>query len=93
MFPVFNHDEAANLASAQAPAGLSADVVLPGHGPAYCGSPVGAVADPGRAPLNALPPRSIDVPLLGNRVVCAGCTSVKCLAAASPVVPYLVADA
>ena len=40
---LFNDDEAANLASAQALAGFSADVVLPGHGPAYRGSPVGAV--------------------------------------------------
>ena len=31
--PMFNHDEAAALASLQALARLSADVVLPGHGP------------------------------------------------------------
>jgi glyoxylase-like metal-dependent hydrolase (beta-lactamase superfamily II) len=41
--PMFNHDEAANLASLQALAGLAADVVLPGHGPAYRGSPASAV--------------------------------------------------
>jgi glyoxylase-like metal-dependent hydrolase (beta-lactamase superfamily II) len=41
--PMFNHDEAANLASLQALAGLPADVVLPGHGPAYRGSPASAV--------------------------------------------------
>jgi glyoxylase-like metal-dependent hydrolase (beta-lactamase superfamily II) len=31
------------LASAQALAEIATDVVLPGHGPAYRGSPVGAV--------------------------------------------------
>lgn len=41
--PIFNHDEAAAVASLQALAGLSADVVLPGHGPAYHGSPGSAV--------------------------------------------------
>jgi glyoxylase-like metal-dependent hydrolase (beta-lactamase superfamily II) len=41
--PMFNHDEAAALASLQALAGLPADVVLPGHGPAYRGSPASAV--------------------------------------------------
>ncbi len=40
---MFHHDEAAALASLQALAGLSADVVLPGHGPAYRGSPASAV--------------------------------------------------
>ena len=40
---MFNHDEAAALASLQALAGLSADVVLPGHGPAYRGTPASAV--------------------------------------------------
>jgi glyoxylase-like metal-dependent hydrolase (beta-lactamase superfamily II) len=40
---MFNHDEAAALASLQALAGLTADVVLPGHGPAYRGSPASAV--------------------------------------------------
>ena len=40
---MFNHDEAAALASLQALAGLAADVVLPGHGPAYHGSPASAV--------------------------------------------------
>jgi len=40
---MFNHDEAAALASLQALAALDADVVLPGHGPAYRGSPAGAV--------------------------------------------------
>ncbi len=40
---VFNHDHAAALASLPALAGLSADVVLPGHGPAYRGSPARAV--------------------------------------------------
>jgi glyoxylase-like metal-dependent hydrolase (beta-lactamase superfamily II) len=41
--PMFNHDEATALASLQALAGLSASVVLPGHGPAYRGSPASAV--------------------------------------------------
>lgn len=41
--PMFNHDQAAAVASLQALAGLPADVVLPGHGPAYHGSPGGAV--------------------------------------------------
>ncbi len=41
--PMFNHDEAAALASLQALARLPADVVLPGHGPAYRGSPASAV--------------------------------------------------
>lgn len=40
---MFNHDEAAALASLPALARLSADVVLPGHGPAYRGSPTSAV--------------------------------------------------
>jgi glyoxylase-like metal-dependent hydrolase (beta-lactamase superfamily II) len=40
---MFNHDEGAALASLQALAGLAADVVLPGHGPAYRGSPASAV--------------------------------------------------
>jgi glyoxylase-like metal-dependent hydrolase (beta-lactamase superfamily II) len=40
---MFNHDEAANLASLRALAGLGADVLLPGHGPAYRGSPLSAV--------------------------------------------------
>jgi glyoxylase-like metal-dependent hydrolase (beta-lactamase superfamily II) len=39
---MFNHDHAAALASLQALAGLPADVVLPGHGPAYRG-PASAV--------------------------------------------------
>ena len=41
--PMFNHDEAATVASLQALAGLPADVVLPGHGPLYRGSPASAV--------------------------------------------------
>jgi glyoxylase-like metal-dependent hydrolase (beta-lactamase superfamily II) len=41
--PMFNHDEAAAVASLQALAGLPANVVLPGHGPLYCGSPASAV--------------------------------------------------
>jgi glyoxylase-like metal-dependent hydrolase (beta-lactamase superfamily II) len=40
---MFNYDEAAAVASLQALAGLSADAVLPGHGPAYRGSPASAV--------------------------------------------------
>ncbi len=40
---MFNHDDAAALASLQALAALPADVVLPGHGPAYRGSPASAV--------------------------------------------------
>jgi hypothetical protein len=38
-----NHGEAITLASARTLAGISPDVVLPGHRPAYHGSPVGAV--------------------------------------------------
>jgi glyoxylase-like metal-dependent hydrolase (beta-lactamase superfamily II) len=40
---MFNHDEAQALASLEALRGLAADVVLPGHGPAYLGSPASAV--------------------------------------------------
>ena len=40
---MFNHDEAAALASLRALAGLSAEVVLPGHGPAWRGTPASAV--------------------------------------------------
>jgi glyoxylase-like metal-dependent hydrolase (beta-lactamase superfamily II) len=40
---MFNHDDAAALASLRALAALSADVVVPGHGPAYRGSPASAV--------------------------------------------------
>lgn len=40
--PMFNHDEGPTVAS-QVLAGLPADVVLPGHGPAYRGSPASAV--------------------------------------------------
>lgn len=40
---MFNHDEAAAVASLQSLAGLPADVVLPGHGPVYRGSPGSAV--------------------------------------------------
>ena len=40
---MFNHDDAAALTSLQALARLSADVVLPGHGPAYRGSPASSV--------------------------------------------------
>jgi glyoxylase-like metal-dependent hydrolase (beta-lactamase superfamily II) len=40
--PMFNHDEAAAVASLQVLAGLPADVVLPGHGPVYRGSPASA---------------------------------------------------
>ena len=40
---MFNHDEAAALASLQALAGLPAEVVLPGHGPAWRGTPASAV--------------------------------------------------
>ncbi len=40
---MFNHDDAAALTSLQALARLSADVVLPGHGPAFRGSPASAV--------------------------------------------------
>ena len=46
---MFNHDEAAALASLQALAGLTADVVLPGHGPAWRGSPASAVERAGAA--------------------------------------------
>lgn len=41
--PIFNHDETAAVASLQALARLPADVVLPGHGPVYRGSPATAV--------------------------------------------------
>jgi glyoxylase-like metal-dependent hydrolase (beta-lactamase superfamily II) len=40
---MFNHDEAATLASLQLLRDLPADVVLTGHGPAHRGSPAGAV--------------------------------------------------
>lgn len=40
---MFNHDEAAAVGSLQSLAALPADVVLPGHGPVYRGSPAGAV--------------------------------------------------
>ena len=40
-----------------------------------------------------LPPRPIECRYTSRRVVCAGCTGVKCLAAASPVVPHLLPDA
>ncbi len=40
---MFNHDEAAALASLEALRNLPADVVVPGHGPAYRGTPAGAV--------------------------------------------------
>lgn len=40
---MFNHDDEAALASLHALAALSADVVVPGHGPAYRGSPASAV--------------------------------------------------
>ena len=46
---MFNHDEAAALASLQTLAGLTADVVLPGHGPAWRGSPASAVERAGAA--------------------------------------------
>lgn len=41
--PVFNHDQTAAVSSLQTLAELSAEVVLPGHGPAYRGSPGSAV--------------------------------------------------
>lgn len=40
---MFNHDEASAVVSLQSLAGLPADVVLPGHGPVYRGSPRSAV--------------------------------------------------
>ena len=40
---MFQHDEAAAAASLEALRGLAADVVVPGHGPAYRGSPADAV--------------------------------------------------
>ncbi len=40
---MFNHDEPAALASLEALRGLAADVVVPGHGPAYHGTPASAV--------------------------------------------------
>lgn len=40
---MFNRDQAAALASLHTLAGLSADVMLPGHGPAYHGNPASAV--------------------------------------------------
>ena len=39
----FNHDNEQALASLQALSGLEADVVVPGHGPAFVGSPADAV--------------------------------------------------
>lgn len=41
--PMFNHDEAATVASLQTLAGVPAEVVLTGHGPLYRGSPASAV--------------------------------------------------
>ena len=41
---MFNHDEATTLTSLETLRELDADVVLPGHGPAYRGSPESAVA-------------------------------------------------
>lgn len=41
--PMFNHDEAAALRSLEALRNLPADVVVPGHGPAYRGTPASAV--------------------------------------------------
>lgn len=40
----FNHDNEQALASLQALSGLDAQVLVPGHGPAYAGSPADAVA-------------------------------------------------
>jgi glyoxylase-like metal-dependent hydrolase (beta-lactamase superfamily II) len=40
---MFNHDEAAAMTSLQTLASLPADVILPGHGPIYRGSPSRAV--------------------------------------------------
>ena len=40
----FHHDTAQALASLQALAGLDAEVLVPGHGPAFVGSPADAVA-------------------------------------------------
>lgn len=40
----FNHDNGQALASLQALSGLDAQVLVPGHGPAYAGSPADAVA-------------------------------------------------
>ncbi len=54
---MFNHDDAAALTSLQALASLSADVVLPGHGPAYHGSPASAVEQAVAAHRHAHPSR------------------------------------
>jgi len=59
---MFNHDEAAAVASLQALAGLSADVVLPGHGPAYRGSPGSAVEQALAAHRSPPPHRSLSHP-------------------------------
>lgn len=42
--PMFNHDEEVAVSSLQALRELPADVLLPGHGPAYRGDPASAVA-------------------------------------------------
>ncbi len=60
---VFNHDDAAALASLQALAALSADVVVPGHGPAYRGSPASAVEQAIAAHRHARPRRPAGIPL------------------------------
>ena len=59
---MFNHDDAAALTSLQALAGLSADVVLPGHGPAYHGSPASAVEQAIDAHRHAEGPRLAGTP-------------------------------
>lgn len=64
---MFNHDDEAALASLQALAGLSADVVVPGHGPAYRGSPARAVEQAIAAhrharPRHARPRRAARIP-------------------------------
>ena len=54
---MFNHDDAAARSSLQALAGLSADVGLPGHGPASRGSPASAVEQAVAAHRHAHPSR------------------------------------
>ncbi len=60
---MFNHDDEAALASLQALAALSADVVVPGHGLAYRGSPASAVERAVAAHRRARPRRPAGVAL------------------------------
>ncbi len=60
---MFNHDDEAALASLRALAALPADVVVPGHGPAYRGSPASAAEQAIAAHCHARPRRPAGMPL------------------------------